>query len=144
MIKKRPTVYLEYYSFLLQILLLFTSKQTTKITLRHRPCWSLRGEVITPHCFSLKDSWIFKESNLLGQDIEHHAWGRDLNKKTLRPQALCWFNKSIKQALPRVKGDAFIWSIDRPWSLNSSRQHNFGRKGLGPGGTQALYEAGSE
>lgn len=37
------------------------------------------GEVRT----SLKDSWIFKESNLFGQDIEHHAWGRDL-KKTLK------------------------------------------------------------
>lgn len=24
------------------------------------------------------------------------------------------------------------------------RQHNFQRKGLGPGGTQTLYEAGSE
>lgn len=39
------------------------------------------GEVITPHCFSLKDCCVFKESNLFGQDIEHHAWGRDLNKK---------------------------------------------------------------
>lgn len=26
----------------------FTSKQTTKITLRHRSCWSFEGEVITP------------------------------------------------------------------------------------------------
>lgn len=39
------------------------------------------GEVLTPHCFSLKDSWVFKERNLFGQDIEHHAWGWDLNQK---------------------------------------------------------------
>lgn len=39
------------------------------------------GEVVTPHCFSLKESWIFKKVIYLAKIIEHHAWGRDLNKK---------------------------------------------------------------
>jgi len=51
------------------------------------------GEVITPHCFSLKIPGYSRKVNLFGQDIEHHAWGRDLKTtittKNLRPQALC-------------------------------------------------------
>lgn len=59
-------------------------------------------EVITPHCFSLKDSWIFKESNLFGQDIEHHAWGRDLNRKP-KASALVESTKALSKHCPGTK-----------------------------------------
>lgn len=46
------------------------------------------GEVVTPHCFSLKDSWIFKKVIYLAKILSTMP-GAETLIKNVRPQALC-------------------------------------------------------